>query len=472
MVSEESIYTVGELIKAGVLYKPLDGNHGGIHPKGNDFVESGIPFVMASDMSNGQVDTKTCKFISADQASTLRKGFAITGDVLISHKATIGRTAIVGEIESEFIVLTPQVTYYRVKDTNQLNNRYLKYYFDSYEFQGLLNQWAGGGSTRAYLGITGQLKLPIKILDIQKQKAIAHILGSLDDKIELNRQMNETLEAMAQALFKSWFVDFDPVIDNALAAGNDIPDEFIERAEQRKAIEKKDHSDMQVLFPDEFEFTEEMGWIPKGWAVTTLESLAVISSSKRIFAKEYKTEGIPFFRGKEISLLSKGESFTQDIFISKERFQELKDKFGAPIAGDLLLTSVGTIGNVYLVQKGDEFYFKDGNLTWFSKYKTEIRGSYLSTWFNTRQAYLAIEDIKIGSTQQAITISSLNGIEIVKPKDEIIGLFNELSDSFSEKQTILIKDIRTLAKIRDTLLPKLMSGELRIPDSAVILEEF
>ena len=94
MVSEESIYTVGELIKAGVLYKPLDGNHGGIHPKGNDFVESGIPFVMASDMSNGQVDTKTCKFISADQASTLRKGFAITGDVLISHKATIGRTEL------------------------------------------------------------------------------------------------------------------------------------------------------------------------------------------------------------------------------------------------------------------------------------------------------------------------------------------------------------------------------------------
>ena len=303
-----------------------------------------------------------------------------------------------------------------------------------------------------------------------ERKDIGSFLSSLDDKIELNRQMNETLEAMAQALFKSWFVDFDPVIDNALAAGNDIPDEFIERAEQRKGIEKKGNLGIQSLFPNEFELNEEMGWIPLGWAVTTLESLAVISSSKRIFAKEYKTEGIPFFRGKEISLLSKGESFTQDIFISKERFQELKDKFGAPIAGDLLLTSVGTIGNVYLVQKGDEFYFKDGNLTWFSKYKTEIRGSYLSTWFNTRQAYLAIEDIKIGSTQQAITISSLNGIEIVKPKDEIIGLFNELSDSFSEKQTILIKDIRTLAKIRDTLLPKLMSGELRIADAEALVE--
>ena len=82
--------------------------------------------------------------------------------------------------------------------------------------------------------------------------------------------MNETLEAMAQALFKSWFVDFDPVIDNALAAGNAIPDELLERAEQRQAIEKKDNSDIQNLFPNAFEFTEEMGWIPKGWGVSKL----------------------------------------------------------------------------------------------------------------------------------------------------------------------------------------------------------
>jgi|26BtaG_2_1085354.scaffolds.fasta_scaffold09516_2 type I restriction enzyme S subunit len=351
-------------------------------------------------------------------------------------------------------------------DTSKIENSYFYYLFLNKGLRHL-----DSGSAQSQITINDLSKEIIFLPSLHYQKSIIHILGSLDDKIELNRQMNETLEAMAQALFESWFVDFDPVIDNAIAAGNAIPDEFAERAEQRKAIEKKDHSDIQDLFPDEFEFTEDMGWIPRGWEVTTLESLAVISSSKRIFAKEYKTEGIPFFRGKEISLLSKGESFTQDIFISKERYQELKDKFGAPIAGDLLLTSVGTIGNVYLVQKGDEFYFKDGNLTWFSKYKTEIRGSYLSTWLSTRQAYLAIEDIKIGSTQQAITISSLNGIKIVKPKDEIIGLFNELSDSFSEKQTILIKDIRTLAKLRDTLLPKLMSGELRIPDAKVLVEE-
>ena len=102
-------------------------------------------------------------------------------------------------------------------------------------------------------------------------KAIAHILGSLDDKIELNRRMNETLEAMAQALFKSWFVDFDPVIDNALAAGNTIPDELKEKAAIRQGLGDKRKSlpdDIRRLFPSEFAYTEEMGWIPKGWEVS------------------------------------------------------------------------------------------------------------------------------------------------------------------------------------------------------------
>ena len=97
MGSEWSEFTVSDLVKEGVIEKPLDGNHGGIHPKSSDYVSEGIPFVMASDMIGGRVDTKNCKFISKEQAETLRKGFAKEGDVLLSHKATIGRTAIVEE---------------------------------------------------------------------------------------------------------------------------------------------------------------------------------------------------------------------------------------------------------------------------------------------------------------------------------------------------------------------------------------
>jgi type I restriction enzyme S subunit len=211
MVADWEETTVGELVKRGVLERPLDGNHGSVHPKGDDFVSAGVPFIMASDLVGGGIDTVNCSFISLKQAKSLRKGFAKRGDVLISHKATLGRTAIVGEIPGDFVMLTPQVTYYRPKDPAKLNNRYLKYYFDSERFQQVLQSWAGAGSTRAYIGITDQLRLPILMPPLAAQKGIAAVLGALDDKIELNRRMNATLETMARALFQSWFVDFDPV---------------------------------------------------------------------------------------------------------------------------------------------------------------------------------------------------------------------------------------------------------------------
>ena len=269
MGSERKELTIHELASENIIEKPMDGNHGEIHPKGSDFVESGIPFIMASNLVNGRVDTVGCKFITKIQANGLRKGFAKTGDVLLSHKATIGRTAIVQECPDEFLVLTPQVTYYRIKDRSRLIPRYLKYYFDSEPFQHLFSQWAGGGSTRAYLGITGQQKLPVVVPSLPEQRAIAHILGSLDDKIELNRRMNETLEGMAQALFKSWFVDFDPVIDNAIAAGNPIPEELADRAEVRRAALANGTANREAAkpFPAGFQQTEEMGWIPVGWDV-------------------------------------------------------------------------------------------------------------------------------------------------------------------------------------------------------------
>ena len=210
-MSEWPILTVQQLVDSGILgERPMDGNHGSIHPKSSDFVASGIPFVMASDLSDGCVKLDDCAFISEEQARGLAKGFSLPGDVLLSHKATIGRTAIVQENDFPFIMLTPQITYYRIKNKNALNNRFLKYYFDSKSFKDVFEAWAGGGSTRAYLGITAQGKLPVPVPSIKIQLEIADTIGPLDDKIDLNRRMNETLETMARAIFKDWFVDFGP----------------------------------------------------------------------------------------------------------------------------------------------------------------------------------------------------------------------------------------------------------------------
>ena len=109
-VSDEwPVKTVKQLVEEGTMERPMDGNHGEVHPKFSDFLRDGIPFIMASNVSGGRVDTKNCAFISKDQARSLRKGFSITGDVLISHKATMGRTAIVGRLDVHSLCSRPKL---------------------------------------------------------------------------------------------------------------------------------------------------------------------------------------------------------------------------------------------------------------------------------------------------------------------------------------------------------------------------
>ena len=187
-----SSVTIQELIDRKMLEKPIDGNHGSIHPKASDYVDTGIPFIMASDLKNGLIDYNNCKYISDHTAKTLAKGFSRPNDVLLTHKATIGRTAIVDD-EHEVIILTPQVTYYRV--LKGIDNRYLKYYFDTADFQTTFLNWAGSGSTRAYLGITEQRKLSVVLPPFEEQQVIAKTLSSLDARIANNTKINDNLAA-------------------------------------------------------------------------------------------------------------------------------------------------------------------------------------------------------------------------------------------------------------------------------------
>jgi len=175
--------TVGELVEQQLLAKPLDGNHGEIHPKKSDFVNSGVPFIMAAHLSNGAVDQENCYFITKKQANSLRKGFAKDGDVLLSHKGTIGRVAVL-ETSHDFVVLTPQVTFYRILDDTVLHNRYLYFFFQSPKFQDEINGIAGGGSTRAYIGITKQQELTIDYPRLDDQQQIASTFEDLARETE------------------------------------------------------------------------------------------------------------------------------------------------------------------------------------------------------------------------------------------------------------------------------------------------
>ena len=170
--------TIKRLVDDGILSKPLDGNHGEIHPKKADFVDSGVPFIMAADLIRGSVDQENCTFISHEQADSLRKGFARDGDVLLSHKGTIGRTAVLNT-ELEYVMLTPQVTYYRIDDPAVLFNRFLYYSIQTPRFLDALWKVAKQGSTRAYIGITKQLELLVAYPSLEEQVRIVKRLDRL-----------------------------------------------------------------------------------------------------------------------------------------------------------------------------------------------------------------------------------------------------------------------------------------------------
>ena len=149
------------------------------------------------------------------------------------------------------------------------------------------------------------------------------------------------------------------------------------------------------------------------WEIRKLGDLCNISSSKRIFAKEYCGKGIPFYRGKEIIEKHKGNAVSTELFISEERYEEIKKKTDVPKIGDILLSSVGTLGVPWLVDE-EKFYFKDGNLTWL-RVGEELDNKFLYLWLCSPEAKQQIDAKCIGSTQKAITIENLSKFDICIP---------------------------------------------------------
>ncbi|GAA4648088.1 hypothetical protein GCM10023116_03520 [Kistimonas scapharcae] len=184
---------------------------------------------------------------------------------------------------------------------------------------------------------------------------------------------------------------------------------------------------------------------------TKLGEVLDITSSKRVKRADYVKEGIPFFRSKEIIDLHKGNDISTELFISVDQFNQIQRKFGAPVEGDILLTSVGTLGVPYRVQRGDNFYFKDGNLTWFRQFSDRVNSKYLYYWLTSPIAKKKIDEISIGSTQKALTIVALKSLEMALPSIDYQNIVVEILDSISNKIINNRKANQTLEAIAQTL---------------------
>ena len=184
------------------------------------------------NVKNGRVDTSNCFYVTEDTyLKWTRRATVNKNDVLLTREAPLGEVGIVKSEEKLF--LGQRLMQYRA-DQTKLDPDFLVYSFLSPDLQHQFRMHEGSGSVVSHIRVGDCSKFEINLPPLTTQKSIAKILGELDQRIELNRKTNQTLEQMAQALFKSWFVDFDPVVDNALAAGNPVPDELAHRVEVRK----------------------------------------------------------------------------------------------------------------------------------------------------------------------------------------------------------------------------------------------
>lgn len=332
------------------------------------------------------------------------------------------------------------------------------------------------GSTRPKITQRDMKNIPVYCPPIKEQKAIAHVLGSLDDKIELNRQMNETLEAMAQALFKSWFVDFDPVIDNVLAAGNPIPDEWLERAEQRQAMQHNtsdnDNQAIRALFPDAFECTEEMGWIPEGWSELQIKDIATV-----VKGKSYKSSELSESETALVTL----KSFKRGGGYRLDGLKEYTGKYKKEQevrAGDLVIAYTDVTQAADLIGKPamviDDIRYKHLVISLdVAVVRPDIDSQkyYLYGLAQTESFQSHNYSHSTGTTVLHLSKNAVPDYYFCLPSEKLLKVYTDIVEPLFISVNNKIGEIKNLEKLRDTLLPKLMSGELRIADAAAVVEE-
>ena len=287
--------------------------------------------------------------------------------------------------------------------------------------------------------------------------AIAHILSTLDDKIELNRRMNETLEAMARAVFKSWFVDFDPVVVNAIKAGNPIPEKFAKRAAHYRqnpdALRLPEH--ILRLFPDRF-VDSELGPIPEGWGLSTISAEYDLTMGQSPPGTTYNENGngMPFFQGR------------RDFGF---RYPSPRVYCTAPTrianAGDTLVSVRAPVGDVNMAYETCCV----GRGVAAVRHKSGSRSYTYYAMLSLGERFKRFE--AEGTVFGSINKKQFQNLPSLKVPPDIVTTFETFAYPIDENIRSSEEEVRLLAKLRDSLLPKLISGELRVPDAEKLLED-
>ncbi|MBC8391152.1 MAG: restriction endonuclease subunit S [Deltaproteobacteria bacterium] len=438
-------YITSELIADGKL---VIGD--GYRAKNAELSAIGFPFVRAGNLNNGfHFENVDC--FPEENIAKVGEKISRAGDVVFTSKGTVGRFAYVDEDIPQF-VYSPQLCYWRSLDWKTIYPRWLYYWINSNEFWSQAASVKGQTDMADYVSLTDQRRMIISLPSIKKQIATANILGALDDKIELNRQMNQTLEKMAQAMFKSWFVDFDPVV--AKAAG-------------KKPFDMS--GEIAALFPDKFE-DSELGLIPKGWeAANLLDSVEIIDCLHSKKPSRIAKQGYILLQLNNIRDNGMFD-FSDNFFISEKDYKKWTSRI-EPYQGDCVITNVGRVGAVAQIPK-DVKVALGRNMT----------GSRCKTTFNYPSyliCYLLSDFVRgeinrntdYGTILKALNVKNIGRLKIIRSPKKITKVANDILHSYRLKMESNNKESSIISDVRDTILPKLISGEIRIKNAEKMVSE-
>ena len=441
----------------------------GATPKGGSkvYLDKGpYTLIRSQNIYNDHFKSDGLTFIDEDAAGKLKNVNVEANDILINITgSSVARVCMApgkhmpARVSQHVAIVRP--------DPNQFDSRFIRYYLATPVMQGYLLALASSGATRNALtkGVIENLEIPRPDLNIQND--IADVLSSFDEKIGLNCQTNQTLEQIAQAIFKSWFVDFEPVKAKIKAKQNrQDPERAAMRAISGKSDQQLDRLNLKKLqqlaaiaglFPDEFA-ESETGIIPRGWYYKTANEVADVAIGKTPPRKEHQWFSASPRDVRWISIKDMGSARVYALKTSEYLTIKAVNKFNIRKIPDntVLLSFKLTIGRVAITD--GEMLSNEA----IAHFKLE-NGSFITTEYLYH--YLGQFDFtNLGSTSSiatAVNSKTIKNIPVLIPAREVVAAFNELVTPIFNKIKSTLYENESLVSTRNSMLPKLLSGELK-----------
>ena len=414
----------------------------GSNIKVETFVDAGVPIISGDHLRGMRMKDGNFNFITEEHAERLRNSVVVRGDVIFTHAGNIGQVAYIPETSKYSRYVISQRQFYARCDKNKIVPQFLAYFFHTPEGRHKLLSNASQVGVPSIARPSTHLKaIELNVPPVEYQRSVCDVISALDDRITLLRETNATLEAIAQAIFKSWFVDFEPV-----------------RAKlEGRAPEGMDEA-TAALFPDSFE-ESELGQVPKGWRVGTLGDIAHIAR-RQIQASDLHADihyvGLEHIPRKSLSLTSWGNA--KGLESAKTAFCEGDVLFGKlrPYFHKVVIAPFAGVcsTDILVCQPSTADYFGAVAMHLFS------------------EALIKYADrLSNGAKMPRVNWKDLAAYPICVPQQQVAARLNDALCPMVSRMNANVHQAHTLATLRDTLLPRLISGKLRLPEAENTIAE-